>query len=864
VHTPDFHATVAETEANVEAVDAWTKNLMKEGTEMIRKGKGYSEKVAEFAQRLSQCPDVWEADNASEPSLAKALGEYGKVLMAVEEQRQRLISNLERNLLKPLEVYRKEESTKSKTKSVGFKKINKEYHEALDKACSMKPTSKHGKMEEADQELVVARRSWISNALSHLQGVSMQMQNRRLTISEKMCEAMKDDLEFAANVANIFDARLKTEHEVQAAWAVTEEKDKRARENAASRAMREAEARAVGIYAKSHGAQAASAATAKNDAKIKIRRGSWLYIQKRTQNFRLTQFSVGGSGWIRTWCSGDGKYFYTPGSEVVTEEGMLVLSCCQQNSDQTDRRFCFEVNGADGVSLICQALSYDHRLLWMTALGSVFTPAKSTRKKHSSGAGGETQASLLEIERGFAFLKTMMHYVEENIIDTHGLYRTGGVKSKVTLLLETAIKKNKQPNLADEESETVTSAIKSFLGSTLHDPVIPEGPRRDVWLRTADMPPGPDRLQAWCDCAEDIGDANRVILAAVIAHLHKVSLLSDVNMMMASNLGVVFGPTVLWSRGGDLLSISACNKVIEKLIEDCPEMAASGLSLLRDDTVPGVVSPLRGSQQFAVVPGHAEPRVSYDEEDTNVDDYDIGGDVPATGAAAAHPSWSVAGPPPAPPSAGSKPALQHSAGGSTGAGVAGGPAPPSAGSKPILQLNPQEPDAQTDSVAFKLQLNTELSSALSQRNSVAESDDGADDNEGTRGGEDVLMDEPAEPVRTNSLGGFDAQAMRTTRSNSLVGFGEDPLAEDEEEATGSSAGAGAAVADDSGDPIPGKQYRALFTCVGGDDEELSFEKGTFIKDVTSVEDEEGWWEGTHSGNGQRGLFPNNYVELIAD
>ena len=99
----------------------------------------------------------------------------------------------------------------------------------------------------------------------------------------------------------------------------------------------------------------------------------------------------------------------------------------------------------------------------MTALGSVFTPAKSTRSTRKKHTPDGTATSMLEIERGFAFVRDAMTYVEEEMAETEGLYRTGGVKSKVQLLLDTAIKKNKRPVLADEDYDTVTSSVKLFL-----------------------------------------------------------------------------------------------------------------------------------------------------------------------------------------------------------------------------------------------------------------------------------------------------------------------------------------------------------------------------------------------------------------
>ena len=48
-----------------------------------------------------------------------------------------------------------------------------------------------------------------------------------------------------------------------------------------------------------------------------------------------------------------------------------------------------------------------------------------------------------------------------------------------------------------------------------------------------------------------------------------------------------------------------------------------------------------------------------------------------------------------------------------------------------------------------------------------------------------------------------------------------------------------------------------FEFVAGDDE-ISFDPDDIIENIEQVD--EGWWRGTF--NGQTGLFPSNYVELI--
>ena len=57
-----------------------------------------------------------------------------------------------------------------------------------------------------------------------------------------------------------------------------------------------------------------------------------------------------------------------------------------------------------------------------------------------------------------------------------------------------------------------------------------------------------------------------------------------------------------------------------------------------------------------------------------------------------------------------------------------------------------------------------------------------------------------------------------------------------------------------------KKCRALYPYTKNHTNEISFEAGDIIEDV--VEHEDGWWSGMV--NGQLGVFPNTYVELLQD
>lgn len=60
--------------------------------------------------------------------------------------------------------------------------------------------------------------------------------------------------------------------------------------------------------------------------------------------------------------------------------------------------------------------------------------------------------------------------------------------------------------------------------------------------------------------------------------------------------------------------------------------------------------------------------------------------------------------------------------------------------------------------------------------------------------------------------------------------------------------------------LSGLTARALYDYQAGDDSEITFDPGDIITDIEQIDD--GWWKGK-GPDGQVGLFPANYVELIA-
>ena len=81
-------------------------------------------------------------------------------------------------------------------------------------------------------------------------------------------------------------------------------------------------------------------------------------------------------------------------------------------------------------------------------------------------------------------------------------------------------------------------------------------------------------IQEVADLVKHLPEANKACLDILIKHLHTVSLYADSNKMNASNLGVVFGPTLFRqkSKGKSDKAYLSSSSILEE-IKDMPDQA---------------------------------------------------------------------------------------------------------------------------------------------------------------------------------------------------------------------------------------------------------------------------------------------------
>ena len=138
------------------------------------------------------------------------------------------------------------------------------------------------------------------------------------------------------------------------------------------------------------------------------------------------------------------------------------------------------------------------------------------------------------------------------------------------------------PDMSDPkqwESKTLASAVKQYFRD-LSKPLMTYQLYAS-FLEAVKKEEEASRLNEIYLVLQKLPRANREILKVLIRHLNKVSLKSDKNLMTASNLGVVFGPSLLRPREetvASIMDIKFCNEVIASLIENCERFFSSAES----------------------------------------------------------------------------------------------------------------------------------------------------------------------------------------------------------------------------------------------------------------------------------------------
>uniref|UniRef100_A0A7N9AUG9 Rho GTPase activating protein 42a n=1 Tax=Mastacembelus armatus TaxID=205130 RepID=A0A7N9AUG9_9TELE len=542
--SPEFRERLQCHEIELERTNRFIKDLIKDGNMLISALRSLSLAVQRFSQSLQefQFECIGDAETDDEINIAQSLKEFSQLLSTVEEERKRLIQNADDVLISPLERFRKEQIGAVKEEKKQFHKETERYYSVLEKHLSLSSKKKESQLHEADSQMSKDRQVFYDASLQYVFKIQEVQERKKFEFVEPL-------LAFLQGLFTFYHEGYELASEFEPYKQQLQFNLQNARNNFES-TRAEVERLMKRIRSAEEDFKAPSCFTMEG----------YLYIQEKRPL---------GSVWTRYYCTYEksSKMFTMSSTEsrpngVVngTPEMFRLRSCVRRKTDSIDKRFCFDIEVVERHGVITlQALSEANRRLWMEAMDGkepkmfdlfVFT------------------AFLNEV--GFNFVKKCIEVVETRGITTLGLYRTGGVNSKVHRLMTTSTAHSDIQLDADAwDNKTITSGLKNYF-RCLAEPLLTYRLHKE-FLKAAKYDDQTYRVRAIHALVHKLPEKNRAMLDLLTNHLHRVSSHSDKNLMTVSNLGMIFGPTLMRSQEetvAAMMNIKFQNIVVEIIIEN--------------------------------------------------------------------------------------------------------------------------------------------------------------------------------------------------------------------------------------------------------------------------------------------------------
>ncbi|XP_071316507.1 rho GTPase-activating protein 42-like isoform X2 [Trachinotus anak] len=550
--SPEFRERLQCHEIELERTNRFIKDLIKDGNMLISALRSLSLAVQRFSQSLQefQFECIGDAETDDEVNIAQSLKEFSQLLSTMEEERKRLIQNADDVLISPLERFRKEQIGAVKEGKKQFDKETERYYSVLEKHLSLSSKKKESHLHEADSQMSKDRQVFYDASLQYVFKIQEVQERKKFEFVEPL-------LAFLQGLFTFYHEGYELASEFEPYKQQLQFNLQNARNNFES-TRAEVERLMKRIRSAEEDFKAPSCFTMEG----------YLYIQEKRPL---------GSVWTRYYCTYEksSKMFTMSNTEarpasrqngVVngTPEMFRLRSCVRRKTDSIDKRFCFDIEVVERHGVITlQALSEANRRLWMEAMDGkepIYTLPSLLSKKEETFLN----------EAGFNFVKKCIELVETRGITTLGLYRIGGVNSKVQRLMTSVFASSDMQLDADAwDNKTITSGLKNYF-RCLAEPLLTYRLHKE-FIKAAKYDDQKYRVRAIHAFVHKLPEKNRAMLDLLTNHLLKVSSHSDQNLMTVSNLGMIFGPTLMRSQEetvAAMMNIKFQNIVVEIIIEN--------------------------------------------------------------------------------------------------------------------------------------------------------------------------------------------------------------------------------------------------------------------------------------------------------
>ncbi|KAF3847430.1 hypothetical protein F7725_020458 [Dissostichus mawsoni] len=485
--SPDFRERLKCHEIELERTNKFIKDLIKDGNMLINALKNLSVAVLKFSLSLQefQFECIGDAETDDEVNIAQSFKEFSQLLTTVEEERRRLIQNADDVLITPLEKFRKEQIGAAKEGKKKFDKETEKYYSTLERHLNLSSKKKEAYLQEADTQIDKERQLFYDASLEYVFKIQEVQEKKKFEFVEPL-------LAFLQGLFTFYHEGYELAHEFEPYKQQLQFNLQNTRNNFVSTKQE---------------------------------------VEKLMKRIRSPGMHLDSS-------------LLHNGMVVNQPEMFKLKSCIRRKTDSIDKRFCFDIEVVErhGVMTL-QAQSESNRRLWLEAMDGK-EPVRNCLFVFQIFILACLLFAFLN-EAGFNFVRKCIDLVEDRGINTMGLYRIGGVNSKVQKLMTTApVDMELDPETWD--NKTITSGLKNYL-RCLCEPLMTFKLHKDFILAVKSDDQN-YRVCAVHALVHKLPERNKEMLELLIKHLVTVSAQSQFNLMTVSNLGVIFGPTLMRSQ----------------------------------------------------------------------------------------------------------------------------------------------------------------------------------------------------------------------------------------------------------------------------------------------------------------------------
>uniref|UniRef100_A0AAY5EQN6 Oligophrenin 1 n=1 Tax=Electrophorus electricus TaxID=8005 RepID=A0AAY5EQN6_ELEEL len=530
--SPDFRERLKCYEAELERTSKFLKDLIKDGNNVITAIRGYSLAVQKFSQTLQvfQFDFIGDTLTDDEINIAESFREFAGLLQEVEEDRMIVCVCVSLCVCVCLCVCVFQERRKR------FEKESEKYYSQLDKHLNLSSKKKESQLQEADDQLDKERQAFYESSVEYVYQIQQVQDRKKFDVVEPVLAFLQNILTLNNLTVEMTQDFLPYKQALQLSLQNTRNHFESTREE-----MEELMKRM-------------------KQPNVMVRHGQQLTIEG---HLYIQEKWALGVTWVKYYC----KYMkdckllvMLPTEQKPGPVELTVKSCIRRKTDSIDKRFCFDIETQERPTVTLQATSEASRKQWIEAMDGK-EPVSFT-------------ADALELnDTGFKFVRKCINVIEVKGQTQEGVYRTVGSNIQVQKLLN-AFFDPKCPgdvdlNSSEWDIKTITSAMKFYLRS-LSEPLMTYNLHSKL-ITSAKSENLDYRLGAVHSLVYKLPDQNREMLELLIKHLVSICSHSSENLMTASNMGVIFGPTLMRAPEetvAAMLDIKFQNIIVEILIED--------------------------------------------------------------------------------------------------------------------------------------------------------------------------------------------------------------------------------------------------------------------------------------------------------